>query len=72
MLLETHRYINEENREDLTFKFYSDNTISIYDNNNEEYLRPKNLSKMAYAFYALKRIDYIKNYVLKMKNDKTA
>jgi hypothetical protein len=68
-LLESHRYISSDiNGEDLTFKFYDDNTLSIYDNENERYLQPKELSKKAYAFYALKRIDYVKKHVLKVNN----
>ncbi|QYR19031.1 hypothetical protein KZ483_13695 [Paenibacillus sp. sptzw28] len=58
---ENYRFI-ERNRpwRDLTFKFYSNGSLTIIDNTAEEVITPRELKGESYDFYVRKRIAYIK------------
>lgn len=62
-VIANHRFIH--NNEDITVKFLDNSGVIILDNNSNEYLLPGDLSNEACAFYALKRIEYIKTNLLK-------
>ena len=46
---------------DLTFKFYSDGTLTIIDNNAGEVITPNDLKGASRDFYVRRRIAFIKN-----------
>ncbi|BBH19927.1 hypothetical protein Back11_12720 [Paenibacillus baekrokdamisoli] len=45
---------------DLTFKFYSNGSLTIIDNTAEEVITPRELKGESYDFYVKRRIAYIK------------
>ena len=46
---------------DLTFKFYSDGSLTIIDNTADKVVTPKELKGESLDFYVKQRIAYIKN-----------
>lgn len=46
---------------DLTFKFYSDGTLTIIDNDNGSMVTPRELKGSSHDFYVRRRIIFIKN-----------
>lgn len=48
-------------RRDLTFKFYSDGTLTIIDNRAEEVISPSELKGDSLDFYIRRRIAFIKS-----------
>ncbi|SEM85433.1 hypothetical protein [Paenibacillus sp. OV219] len=53
--IETHRPFR-----DLTFKFFSNGSLTIIDNSSESVISPRELKGASYDFYVRKRIAYIK------------
>ncbi len=49
---------------DLTFKFYADGQLTIFDNNAEKVISPNDLRGDSKDFYIRKRIAFIKNKLL--------
>ncbi|GGD63615.1 hypothetical protein [Paenibacillus nasutitermitis] len=45
---------------DLTFKFYSNGSLTIIDNTAEEVITPRELKGESYDFYVRKRLAFIK------------
>lgn len=50
---------------DLTFKFFSDGSVRIIDNNTEQELMPKDLTGVCLDYYVRKRIEMIKTKIYK-------
>ncbi|GLX68090.1 hypothetical protein [Paenibacillus glycanilyticus] len=62
---ENFRYLEEEGpNQDLTFKFYSDGTLTIIDNRAEEVITPNDLKGASMDFYVRRRIAFIKNKLI--------
>ncbi|MBB3110323.1 hypothetical protein FHS18_002390 [Paenibacillus phyllosphaerae] len=45
---------------DLTFKFYADGSLTIVDNNTEVAIKPAELNRESYDFYARRRMAFIR------------
>ncbi|GBF75883.1 hypothetical protein PA598K_04317 [Paenibacillus sp. 598K] len=52
---------------DLTFKFYSDGTLAIIDNDGGGTVTPRELKGDSHDFYVRRRIAFIKNNLLAQK-----
>ncbi|MFC5648469.1 hypothetical protein ACFPYJ_04885 [Paenibacillus solisilvae] len=58
---ENYRFIERHRPfRDLTFKFYSNGSLTIIDNTAEEVITPRELKGESYDFYVRRRIAYIK------------
>ena len=58
---ENYRFIERHRPfRDLTFKFYTDGSLTIIDNTAEEVITPRDLKGESYDFYVRKRIAFIK------------
>ncbi|WP_308634294.1 hypothetical protein [Paenibacillus silvisoli] len=53
--IETHRPFR-----DLTFKFYSNGSLTIIDNSDDIVISPRELKGSSYDFYVRKRLAFIK------------
>ncbi|REE80088.1 hypothetical protein A8990_12241 [Paenibacillus taihuensis] len=53
--IETHRPFR-----DLTFKFYSNGSLTIIDNSSDAVISPRELKGASYDFYVRRRLAYIK------------
>ncbi|MCM3629942.1 hypothetical protein M3194_21645 [Paenibacillus glycanilyticus] len=62
---ENFRYLEKGwPRRDLTFKFYTDGTLTIIDNHAEEVISPNDLKGDSMDFYVRRRIAFIKNKLM--------
>jgi hypothetical protein len=60
--IETHRPFR-----DLTFKFYSNGSLTIIDNSEDKIISPRELKGASYDFYVRRRLAFIKeNLTAKM------
>lgn len=59
---ENYRFIEKYRPfRDLTFKFYSDGSLTIIDNQSNQSVTPGELKGASHDFYVHRRIDFIKN-----------